>query len=327
MPTRITLNEAVAPRNKTPRFRSITRSESAGTTEIGIDGSTRNASTRTTASSSQRRKSSRKVVRLKSSLIRDEKGNHNFRALSSEDIRASPRLLGYCIQFLASIVMLISVSQFLSGEERENYAEIWNVFNGMIGDSKELYYSNESRAVFAWKLFGCFAVSGLGTIVTLAIILVHFDTICFPSFWLRAFRDGSKHEHTLLILLGIFWAIGLHVNTSSLSVGQSQANVYFTSWILFFSAIQNYGIWRISAGRESIANMINEHHRETTYNWLLVLFCSLVFAGAIVDTYLNREYTKLYFQRQELNLPAGKWIYVLVIPWCAVLFFDALPFL
>ena len=61
------------------------------------------------------------------------------------------------------------------------------------------------------------------------------------------------------------------------------------------------------------------HRPLGSYNWLLVLFCSLVFAGAIVDTYLNREYTKLYFQRQELNLPAGKWIYVLVIPWCAVL--------
>lgn len=264
MPTRITLSETVTPRNKTPRFRSITSSESATTSEIGIDGSGRNTSARTTGSASQRRKSSRKVVRLKSSLIRDKKGNHNFRALSSEDIRASPRLLGYCIQFLASIVMLISVSTFLSEEERENYAEIWNVFNRMIGDRKELYYSNESRAVFAWKLFGCFAVSGFGTIVTLAIILVHFDTVCIPSFWLRTFRDGSKSEHVLLIALVIFWVFALHVNTSSLSVGQSQANVYFTSWILFFSAIQNYGIWRNSAGRASIANMINEHHRETT---------------------------------------------------------------
>lgn len=55
------------------------------------------------------------------------------------------------------------------------------------------------------------------------------------------------------------------------------------------------------------------------YNWLWVLFCSLVFAGAICDTYLNREYIKLYFQGQELNITAESWIYILVIPWGAVL--------
>jgi hypothetical protein len=265
MPTRIILNETVASRNSTPRFRSTVSSESAVTSENGIDGNNASStSAKTTESSSQKRKSSRKVVRLKSSLIRDKKASDNFRALSSEDIRASPRLVGYCFQLLASIVMLISVSTFLGKEEGENYTEIWNIFQRTRVDSNELYYSNESRAVFAWKLFGCFAVSGLGTIITLGIILVHFDTICFPSYWLRNFRDGSKHEQVLLISLGIFWGFGLHINTSSLSVGQSQANVFFTSWISFFSAILNYGIWRISAGRSSIANLINEHHRETT---------------------------------------------------------------
>ena len=62
-------------------------------------------------------------------------------------------------------------------------------------------------------------------------------------------------------------------------------------------------------------------HRDpiVSYNWLLVLFCSLVFAGAICDTYVNREYIKLYFQGQELNLPAERWIYALIIPWGGVL--------
>lgn len=265
MPTRIVLNETSASRNITPRFRSTIGSELAVTSENEIDGNNaRTTSAKTTESSSQKRKSSRKVVRLKSSLIRDKNVNGNFRALSSEDIRASPRLVGYCFQLLASIVMLISVSTFLGKEEGENYTEIWNIFKRTGVDTNELYYSNESRAVFAWKLFGCFAVSGLGTIITLGIILVHFDTICFPSYWLRSFRDGSKREQVLLISLGVFWGFGLHINTSSLSVGQSQANVFFTSWISFFSAILNYGIWRISAGRSSIANLINEHHRETT---------------------------------------------------------------
>ena len=65
--------------------------------------------------------------------------------------------------------------------------------------------------------------------------------------------------------------------------------------------------------------MFVAHDRFDRYNWLWVLFCSLVYAGAIIDTYMNREYIKLYFQRQELTLPTERWIYVLVISWVAVL--------
>jgi len=317
MPTRIILNDAAASRNIIPRYRSTKCLESADAFENRTNGDPRHTSTRT-IENPQKRKSSRKVVQLKASLIRDKKLSDNFRTLSSEDIRASPRLLGYCFQLLASIVMLISVSTFLGEDEGENYTEIWKIFNRARVDSKELYYSNESRAVFAWKLFGCFAVSGFGTIITLAIILVHFDTIFFPSYWHRNFRDGSKQEQILLITLGLFWGFGLHINTSSLSVGQSQANVFFTSWISFFSAVLNYGIWRISAERRSIADMINEHHRETTYNWLWVLLCSLVFTGAICDTYLNREFIKLYFQGQELKITEEGWKYILVGSWSVV---------
>jgi len=315
MPTRIVLNEAVASRNNASPFRSTNNLCSPRLKEIRITGTARE-SPPNAIGSSPRRRSSRKIVRLKSSLIRDEKDIVNFQALSSEDIRASPRLLGYCFQLLASIVMLISVSTFLG----EDVGEVWDIFNRNGADRlAERYHSNDSRAVFVWKLFGCFAVSGLGTIVTLGIILVHFDTVCFPSYWHNKFRDGSKHEQVLLILLAVFWGLGLHINTSSLSVGQSQANVFFTSWISFFSAVLNYGIWRVSAGRTSIANMVNEHHRETTYNWLWVLFCSLIFAGAICDTYFNREFIILYLEGEELNLQYENWLYILIIPWAAVL--------
>ena len=275
MPTRIVLNETIASRQNIPRFRSTntvrsstTDVESAVVDENRTRGNARSTPSRNNESSTRRKNSRRKVVQLKSSLIRNKiKDSDNFRALSSEDIRASPRLLGYCFQLLASLVMLISVSAFYGEDKGENSTEIWDMFtsNRTRGESKELFYFNdETRVVFGWKLIGCFVVSGFGTIVTLGIILVHFDTIFFPSFWRRNFQDGSRHEQVLLLLLVIFWGLGLHVNTSSLSVGESQANVFFTTWISFFSAILNYGIWRISAGRRSIANMINEHHRETT---------------------------------------------------------------
>ena len=273
MPTRIVANETDHSR-KFGSFRLANNRNhlSLSATSVGSAISSGNGTNdcsitqRSLDSPLAKRKSSRKVVHLRSSIIRNKKGNQHLRALSSKDIRASPRLLGYCFQLLASIVMLISVSTFFYGEEKETSDEIGIIFNATDGvDSQKLYYSNESRAVFAWKLYGCFVVSGLGTIMSLVIILVHFDTIFFPTLWLHTFRDGSKREQVLLIALTIFWAVGLHFNTSSLSVGESQANVYFTTWISFFSAVLNYGIWRVSAGRTSIADLVNEHHRETTW--------------------------------------------------------------
>jgi len=304
MPTRIVLNEKVASRQYTRR--SLTDIESAPTSR--------------TSESPTRLKSSRKIVRLKSSLIRGKKDS-DFRALSSEDIRASPRLLGYCFQLLASIVMLISVTAFYRKDNGDDNTplELWSLFNRTRVEDNNIFYSQEGGAVFIWKLIGCFVVSAFGTIFTLGIIVVHFDTVCFPSFWLLSFRDGSRHEQFLLISLAIFWAIGLHINTSFDSVGNSQANVFFTSWISFFSSILNYGIWRVSAGRTSIAVLVNEHHRETTYNWLWVLFCSLIFAGSIADIYLSREYLELYFKGEQFIPDKSVWIKVMCITWGLVL--------
>lgn len=272
MPTRILVNEAIASRQNTPRFRS-TNNRNLSLTDIesvGGKDKDKNKNNKTgtedenNADIPKTRKSSRKIVRMKSSIIRG-KDSFNTRALSSEDIRASPRLLGYCFQLLASIVMLISVSTFYQGEadSESSSPEIWSLFNSTSAGNA-VFLSPDGRVVRTWKLIGCFIVSTLGTTVTLGIIIVHFDTIFCPSFWLRTFRDGSKHEQALLISLAVFWGVGIHINTSALSVGESQPNVYFTSWISFLSSILNYGIWRVSAGHRSVADMVNDQHRETT---------------------------------------------------------------
>mmetsp|Transcript_23788 Transcript_23788/g.26705 ORF Transcript_23788/g.26705 Transcript_23788/m.26705 type:complete len:427 (-) Transcript_23788:1638-2918(-) len=261
-----------------------------------------------------KRKSSRKIVRLRSSIIRGKRVD-NSRALSNEDIRASPRLLGYCFQLLASIVMLINVSAFYRDEANPTNAspKIRSQFNKTRTEGNDFFLSPEGDTVRTWKLIGSFVISVVGTIVTLGIIFVHFDTIFCPSFWLRNFRDGSKYEQYLLIFLTIFWMIGLHVNTSFHSVGESQPNVFFTSWICFFSAVLNYGIWRISSGRRSIAEMVNDHHRETTYNWLWVLFCALIVAGAVCDYYSNRN----NINGEEMTM--SEWIIMMSISWVLVL--------
>ena len=297
MPTRILLNDQRSP---SPRFPSSppkhnslsltgTRSVGEETTnhqEIGITSSKNN---------NNNKYKKRKIVSLKSSIIRGKRNNDdlNLRALSSEDIRASPRLLGYCFQLLASIVMLISVSTFYGDEFDKNV----NTFNatetnttGTIYDIS-LFWSPDGKGhVRKWKLICSFIVSIFGTVVTAGIIMAHFDTIFLPSFWQRTFRDGSEYEQKLLISLVVFWMLALHVNTSSLSVGRYQANVFFTSWISFFSSILNFGQWRMSSNLPSIAEMVDSHHRETTYNWLWVLFCNLIFAGALCDIYFNRNH-------------------------------------
>lgn len=126
MPTRIVLNKAAAAR--TP---AALGSRSAA----GLDpGQSEELSTKrmSASQSASRRKSSRKraVVSFPSSLLREvasvkNHGSSEFgsdrntstdldestRRLSSDDIRASPRLMGYLFAMTAGAVMLVSVLQ------------------------------------------------------------------------------------------------------------------------------------------------------------------------------------------------------------------------
>jgi hypothetical protein len=262
-------------------------------------------------------RSSRKVVTLRSSLFPAIKEDSVYRRLSREDIRASPRLLGYIFQLLASTVMLISVLKFRFEDERtfETTPAVWSWFKKEGANVRDDLFITLAGPVFTWKLIGCFVVGSLGTIINLLIILTHFDTIFFPSLWLRVFRDGSRYEQFIVIAMVVFWAGGIHINTSSLSVGESQANVFFTTWISFFSAFINGGVWRVSAGRRSIAEFVNEHHRATTYNWLWTFIFASTCAGAMAGTYLNREYVSIFFEGQSIELSRGQWILALTVVW------------
>ena len=134
------------------------------------------------------------------------------------------------------------------------------------------------------------------------VILLHFDMLILPQTWMNVFCDGSLAKGTLMGLLLLGWAAGLHICTSSLSVGERQANVFFTSWVCkyistmyimdgwrvvrmfhgslttfrllhdnnnsntaFGSVALNYGVWRESAGLPSLSDILVRHHRETTY--------------------------------------------------------------
>lgn len=255
MPTRIVLNETVATRQQSPRQRTVTQHSNTNTSyslvnqksSSGSDieaarGSTNSNSLAFHGSSPPAKltKSARKVVQLRSSVFsRGAKKDEFVRALSREDIRASPRLLGYLFQLLASAVMLISVLKFyFNGEE-----DTKSLFMGLLMNNGEAqrFFNTVYGVIFRWKLIGCVATSTLGTFINLVVVLVHFDTFFFPSFWLAFFRDGSRYEMYFVIAMLVFWIAGIHINTSPLAVGEVQANVYFTTWIAFISSVINVG--------------------------------------------------------------------------------------
>mmetsp|Transcript_1191 Transcript_1191/g.2591 ORF Transcript_1191/g.2591 Transcript_1191/m.2591 type:complete len:265 (+) Transcript_1191:153-947(+) len=150
---------------------------------------------------------------------------------------------------------------------------------------------------------------------TILIIAAHFDTIAFPDFWKVVFQDGSRYEQYICITSVLYWAAAIHINTSTLSVGEVQANVFFTTWIAFFSSVLNFGVWRVAAGKRSIEEFINEHPRETTFNWLWTFFSSSVCAGAMTSTYANRQYLTFKFLGEPVSFSQRDWTIILTVLW------------
>ena len=108
------------------------------------------------------------------------------------------------------------------------------------GVDTDTYFFTSTGLVFRWKLWATIYVASIGVGMNLLTLLVHFDTVVLPKLWVCIFRDGSLAERNLILFMILFWAGGVHICTSSLSVGEAQANVYFTAWIgkriwIFFS--------------------------------------------------------------------------------------------
>jgi hypothetical protein len=318
MPTRIVLRETEAPSELSPRKKSF------GTTGLTCD---EEAAIQIVASSmaspgisqSLRASSSRRIVGFRGSIIREikpEEAEARFESkLSKTDIRASPRLVGYAFQLLASSVMLLSVIQFYRAQENNDLVNLFDKGDGEKWDRRGIYAS-VNGPVYYWKLLGCVGVGCFGAAIYLFVLLVHFDTVCLPKLWFHFFRDGSRWEKYLLRLMLLFWLAGLYINTTSLSVGEAQANVYFTTWISFGSAVLNCGVWRVSAGLPSLAEKICFHRRETTYNWMWTLFSSAVFAASVTDVYFNRDEVTIRIRGGGVSdIERLAWIQVMVVNW------------
>ena len=181
---------------------------------------------------------------------------------SAMDIRASPRLAGYLYVLIASVVMVASVAQFYKNDDLEK--AFFDKYGYL---KKEKFVLIDGARVLIWKFIGAFVVACVGISSSLLILLVHFDTFLFPRFWRKVFRDGSIWERNLLIINGIFWAAGVHICTSSFSIGATQANVYFTTWIAFIASALNFDMWRVSANLSNVSGFVSRR-RNTTVSTL-----------------------------------------------------------
>ncbi|CAB9504165.1 expressed unknown protein [Seminavis robusta] len=337
MPTRIVLRESTPPSRLSP---SVDEEVLRSFTRTPPPPSRLGPHPRVTSSQ-------RKVVGFRSSILREFSHNEGIDEdfsdfvqdeaaekrrlqlhLSNEDIRASSRLLGYLFAFIASTVMLTSVVQFYLGEEktfqqaRANQLETAPIelqfaYNETQWPARE-YFRTINGPVYLWKLWACIGTATAGVLMFLVILLMHFDTICFPKTWFQFFRDGSLAERNLLIAMVVFWCVGLHINTASLSVGEVQANVFVTTWIVFICTVLNLGVWRQSANLPRLAVKVLTHHRETTYNWAWTLIFVLITAGAGTDMYWHRDDILFQLEGEVIVLNQGDWTRILVMVWSEV---------
>ena len=195
---------------------------------------------------------------LMRSVIEPSSNSQTAIYTSATDIRASPRLAGYLYMLIASVVMIASVAQFY---KNDNLASAF--FNDLGYIKEQEFILIAGTRVFRWKFIGAFVIACVGTLFSLLILLVHFDTFCFPRFWRKFFRDGSIYERNLLIVAIIYWAAGVHICTSSFSIGATQANVYFTTWIVFIASALNYDMWRLGADMPNLSEFVSSQRKTT----------------------------------------------------------------
>ena len=223
--------------------------------------------------------------------------------------------MGYLSCGLASAVNLVSVMKFYFLDDKGGMISAFrrqlNETDGLPDDDQEAVFGT---TILEPKLIGAIAVASTGVFFSLLILWMHMDTVVCPHIWREVFRDGSIHERNILLLSIAFWIFGLYVCTSSFSVGEVQANVYFTTWICFFSILHTYREWRVAAGKKTLQDLlVNE--RETMRNWIGTFFCTFVAGLSVSDLYAFRNNLKFVVDGEEVKVTFRQWTQVLALVW------------
>ena len=233
-------------------------------------------------------------------------------SLLRNDISASPRLYGYCVCLISSIVSMISSSIFytngtvvpptvemveedmslnatLMTSEQKEITLAW--FRALNDQNVRYMYGVNGNFVQRWQAIGSMAVSGLMSLVTLLVVIAHFDSYFFPRKFRNFFADGSKSERNLLFVLITISICALQINTSRFSVGEAQANVFFSTWTSFIALIFNYELWRTNAGRHlTFQNVLFDVNFPTKRFWLLLAIFSTIAFLAFLEHILHHNF-------------------------------------
>ena len=181
------------------------------------------------------------------------------------------------------------------------------------------FYGERGNVVHLWKLYGSIAVSSLLVLITLLVLIAHFDSWFFPDTFRRIFADGSKVERNLLLMIILITIVALEISTSRFSVGQAQANVFFSTWTTFIAATINYEIWRTSAGRHLTFQKVlfdsdsNSNFRNKRFWLLLSIFQSISLLSYLEHTAHNHFFDEVQ-QTVDCRLvsPNNQWLWIAV---------------
>ena len=234
-------------------------------------------------------------------------------SLLLNDISTSPRLYGYCVCAISSIVSMISSTIFCTNgtvepptiemiETASDYnltltpqlRDITSAWVDALNDQWIMYfYGVNGNIVQRWKAYGAIAISALMALVSLLVVIAHFDSYFFPKAFRHFFANGSESERNLLIVLICIAICALEINTSRFSVGEAQANVFFSTWTNFIACIFNYELWRTNAGRHlTFQNILFDSNFPTKRFWMLLAIFATITLLAFFEHSLHNTFLK-----------------------------------
>ena len=167
-------------------------------------------------------------------------------ALSSKDVSASQRLSGYLFIFISYVVLF--VSSIKKNEKVE--AKYDGTENEETGQSLP--------PISEWKRLSAVVGSASFSGLMIFTVMAHFDKICAPNLWLAIYKDGSLGEGIILMVLFFAAIFMLYVSTSITGIGGAVGknyNVYFSSWLGFFSCVYTFGLWKDSAISNNVSTV------------------------------------------------------------------------
>ena len=246
------------------------------------------------------------------------------------------------------------VALYKDGRSMDQLLWVWNMLSTTSFFFCLYLCSNRSLPPFP-LIYTFIKISGLLTIITISIIIAHFDSVLCVKKNRIYFSDGSKQERNLLILLIFLSVIALQINTSKYSVGEAQANVrlrtvthrfwvcdeinvfvinplyhcivhfslqvFFSTWTNFVSCVVNYEVWRKGSGKQhSFQNVLFGHKR----HWFLLSVFNTISFLSTIDYFVNNNIITDTHNFQCLNVSwTNKWIWYAfanaLICWIVVL--------